>query len=150
MRYGPELTVYEALSLFYHDNGFDPKEAQHNFYRIQLGTVVIYVANPEVRKRVLHMHDLQHILYEVDTTLSGEAEISAIALASRGRKPWVEYLYGLPGIGMGFLVAPGRVLRGLWHGARHPSIYTLKLPADAIWQMSLGEIRDLLKILPRT
>ena len=146
MKYDPSLTVREALQLFYIENGFSEEDASKNYYRLTIGPFVGYVFNPESRKRVVHHHDLEHILYEIDTTLEGEAELSAVTMITQGKKPLVNYVFGGLGVLTGMLINRRRTLRGFLKGRKRRSVFTLG-DLDKLLDKRIGELRQELGIL---
>lgn len=146
MRYDSAMTIEEALDVFYKENGFSQEDAGKNYYRINIGPLVTYVYNPESRKKVVHLHDIEHILYEIDTSLEGEAEISAISLASNGYKPWVNYAYGTLGVLTGLLIDRKRIIKGFIKGLKRKSIFEYAKGRDLL-SMKVGELRQELGIL---
>lgn len=146
MRFDPNLTIKDALGLFYGENGFKAEDAQKNFYRLNIGPFVTYVYNPAARRQVIHLHDIEHILYEIDTSFGGEAEISAISLASRGPKPLANYTYGALGVLTGLIIDRKRILKGFYKGLNRKSVFALDQKRDLL-SMKVGELRQELGIL---
>jgi len=146
MRFDPSLTVREALKQFYMENGFSEEDASKNYYKLIIGPFVGYVVNPDSRKKVVHHHDLEHILYEIDTSLEGEAELSAITMVTRGKKPLANYVYGGLGVLTGLVINRRRTLRGFFKGRKRKSVFTLG-SFEELLDRQIGELRQELGIL---
>lgn len=106
----------------------------------------LYIPNFEVRKKAVFKHDIHHIVTEYPSTFKGETEISAWELASGVRKYWIAFVLDIQAVTIGILFNPRNVFRAYARGRRTQNLYTDKWPDDVIMDMSVGVIKEKLKL----
>src|SRR5688572_11013280 len=110
-------------------------------FPIYVGRRPIYLPNPGY----LPWHDLHHVATGYDTGLIGEAEISAYELRSGCRSLFIIILC-VGAILTALFVAPQRVIRA-WKVAKGTrNLYRPNVSYDALLNMTVGELRDMLRI----
>lgn len=110
----------------------DPK------FVVRVGALSLRLPNPGF----LHLHDLHHVALGYDTSLVGEAEVSAFELRAGWGKPLI-FLLCLGSISIGVLW-PRRLWRA-WRRARGTqSLYKAQVPYEDLLTMTVGELRRLI------
>lgn len=103
---------------------------------LKLGPIPIPVPNPGQ----LHWHDLHHVALGCDSTLAGEAEVSAFELRTRPRNKLVWWLC-VGSVCVGLLVAPRSVLRGWRHARGCRNLYSDSMPYAEVLDWSCEALR---------
>jgi hypothetical protein len=139
-----DLTVREALSVFYKENQFDSDGgvsktiswAKFWFFKIP-------IINLKARKIALQYHDLHHIITRYPTSIKGEAEISAWELASGGwGRLWYIWGFVLTGMGIGVILYPTATRKAFYGGVGSTNVYMLNRPFNQLLDLTLPEIRQ--------
>ena len=78
------MKIEELLNQFYLNNGLPVNGGiAKNTFNVKLGVFNIPVPNPKFRKDVVHIHDIEHILNNCDTSNRGEAFIAGWEVGTR-------------------------------------------------------------------
>jgi len=110
-------------------------------FPIYVGRRPIYLPNPGY----LPWHDLHHVATGYHTGLVGEAEISAYELRS-GCRSLLIFILCVGAILTALFVAPQRVIRA-WKVAKGTrNLYRRNVSYDELLNMTVGELRDMLRI----
>ena len=71
------MTISQLLQQFYKENNFkDDGGENEDFFELKFKLFTLKLPNSQFRKDVIHIHDIQHVLYSCDTTWKGEAFIA--------------------------------------------------------------------------
>ena len=135
------LTVLEARLRYFAKNMFGDGGYDRKFTKSKVGPIVIWLPISETRKRALKLHDLHHIATGYDTTIRGEAEVSAWELGSGGIGKYVSakgYLY--LGVFVGLFINPRAVYRAYQRGKGCRNLYHLDFSAGLL-ALTVGELR---------
>ena len=140
------MTFSQSLQTFYKDNNFatDGGESE-DFFELKFQLFTLKLPNSQFRKDVIHIHDIQHILYNCDTTWKGEAFIAGWEI---GTKMWKHFPIGLMSLwAMGFslLNHPKEVLKGYKAGINSIGIIDLKMEKKALLSLSISELKSIIK-----
>ncbi len=140
------MTIAQKLQEFYLENNF-PKDGGENaaFFELTFKLFTIKLPNSQFRKEVIHMHDIQHILYNCDTTWKGESFIAGWEI---GTKMWKHLPIGLMSLwamGFSFLNYPKEVLNGYKKGINVIGIIDLKIEKNALLNLSIDELKTIIK-----
>ena len=122
------MTISQSLQQFYTKNNFkDDGGENEDFFELKFKLFTLKLPNSQFRKYVINIHDIQHILYNCDTTWKGEAFIAGWEI---GTKMWKHFPIGIMSLwAMGFslLNHPKEVLKGFKEGINSTGIIDLKL-----------------------
>ena len=141
VNYPSTLTVSEARLRYFADNMFGDGGYDSKFTKSKVGPIVIYLPNSETRSRGLKIHDLHHIATGYDTTILGEAEVSAWELGSGGIGKYLSakgYLY--LGVFVGLFINPRAVRRAYLRGKGCRNLYQLEF-SEWLLSRTVGELR---------
>jgi hypothetical protein len=109
---------------------------------LRLGRIPMPFPNSSARRKVIALHDVNHLVAGVSTGNVGEAEISGWELASGGcGKYLAAWGLDLAGMLMGF-VWPVHFLRAFCAGRTMRNAYAFD--ADEVLNMDLAELRQIL------
>jgi hypothetical protein len=115
--------VFEARQRYFAENGFSDAGYNDRWVKLSLGRLPLVMPNPPSRRRAIPLHDLHHVATGYDTTLRGEAEISAWELGAGCGSYTAARLYGLGGVAVGLAIAPRRTYRAFVRGRHSTSLY---------------------------
>jgi ubiquinone biosynthesis protein Coq4 len=141
VNYPSSLTVAEARQRYFAENMFGDGGYDRGFTESKVGPLVVRLPNSETRKRGLRIHDLHHIATGYDTTLLGEAKVSAWELGSGGIGKYGSakaYLY--LGVLVGVFINPRAVHRAYRLGKSCRNLYHLEF-SEELLSITVGELR---------
>jgi hypothetical protein len=122
--YDDTLTLYEARSRYFEDNGFGQGGGYSEAWvKFKVGGVPIAFPNHPARVRAVRIHDLHHILTGYDTSFQGEAEISAFEIGASCADYAAAWLLNLSTFFVGLFTNPRTVFSAFRRGRRCRSLY---------------------------
>ena len=140
------MTISESLQQFYIDNDFSSDGGENDdYFDLKFKLFTLKIPNSQFRKDVIYIHDIQHILYNCDTTWKGEAFIAGWEI---GTKMWKHFPIGIMSLwamGFSFLNHPKEVLKGFKEGINSTGIIDLKLDKTAILKLYTSELKTIIK-----
>ena len=144
-RISSALGVREGRDRYLRENGFDTSMYEKDWFDLDFFGFTVTLPNPEVRKKVVALHDLHHVATGYGTDLVGEGEIGMWELTAGCTTP---FLYGinLLALGGGLLLAPRRMLAAHRDARGKRTLYVDGTPYDEILKLSVGELREKLGI----
>ncbi len=139
------MTIAQSLQNFYTENNFakDGGESEKTF-ALKFKLFTLNLPNSQFRKDVIHIHDIQHILYNCDTTWKGESFIAGWEI---GTKMWKHLPIGMMSLwamGFSFLNYPKEVFKGYKAGLKCKGIIDLKLSKTELLHLSVDELKQLI------
>lgn len=145
-----EWTVERGRNRYLEENGFSVEAYEDKWTKATAFGIDFAVPNTARHRVAIMLHDLHHVVTGFGTDFAGEGEVSAWEIR-RGLGGLGIYVGSLvtAGLALGMVVSPGRTRRA-WtaSGARHPSLFRLGLPYPKLLEMSVGELRQRLRIPP--
>ena len=140
-----DLLVEDALKEFYGSNYLDDSAVENKINWFGYGYFKIPYPNFRMRRELIYLHDLTHVITKYDTTFIGEGEIAAWELASGfPSKMWVGYVYPPLALMVGFLLSPRRVIEAFKKGRAQNNLYKLGLPKQEIIKKTISELKVLI------
>jgi hypothetical protein len=140
------MTIAQSLNQFYKKNNFKPDGGENDaFFEIKFKHFSLKLPNFSFRKKVIYVHDIQHILYKKDTSWKGEAFIAGWEI---GTKMWQHFPIGILSLwAMGFslLNHPKQVLTGYTIGLKNKGILDINLKKEVLLDKTLDELKNLMK-----
>ncbi|WP_298782245.1 hypothetical protein [uncultured Polaribacter sp.] len=140
------MTISQSLQQFYIENNFSSDGGKNDdYFDLKFKLFTIKIPNSQFRKDVIYLHDIQHILYNCDTSWRGEAFIAGWEI---GTKMWKHFPIGMISLwAMGFslLNYPKEVFKGYKTGINSIGIIDLKLDKKAILKLSITELKKIIK-----
>ena len=140
------MTVQQALKEFYIKNNLtaDGGEESDWFY-MDFWLFKLKLPNPEFRKRVIHIHDIQHALYKQDISWRGEAFIAGWEMATGLWKyPPIGFM-SVWAMGFSLCIYPKQVYKGFKEGWGNKGIIDLKKTKEVLLAMSIETLRGMIK-----
>lgn len=145
-------TLGAARAAYYEANHFgaDGGDALE-WVPIKVLGLTLKIPNSEGRRRAVRIHDLHHVVTGYQTDLRGESEIGAWELASGCLRWPAATLLNLFALGIGLVLAPGRLIKA-WARGRHTQNLYGEDGVEHLLPRRVDEIRDTLGLtaaLPR-
>lgn len=140
------MILQEALHNFYIQNNLEQNGGIHSdWFYLHFKLFSIKVPNSAFRKKVIHIHDIQHVLYNCDTTWKGEAFIAGWEVATGMWKHLPIGLMSIWAMGFSLLSYPTEVIRGYKEGLKVTGIIDLKLSKEQLLQLTIFELKHKIK-----
>ena len=77
------MIVSQKLHQFYIDNNLDQNGgADKDYFTMKFRLFSIKLPNAEFRKNIVHIHDIEHVLFNCDVSWKGEAFIAGWEIAT--------------------------------------------------------------------
>ena len=135
------MKLEKLLNQFYLNNGLPVNGGiAKNTFNVKLGVFNIPVPNPKFRKDVVHIHDLEHVLNNCDTSNRGEAFIAGWEVGTRFYKHFPINIFIFLAFGYSLLIHPKIVFEGFKKGLNEIGIIDLGLNRSELMQMELNEL----------
>lgn len=145
-----DWTVEQGRNRYLEENGFTVEAYDDKWTKATAFGIDFAVPNTARHRVAIMLHDLHHVVTGFGTDFAGEGEVSAweIRRGLRGLGVYVGSLVSA-GLALGMVVSPGRTRRA-WtaSGAGHQSLFTTDIPYRKLLEMSVGELRERLRIPP--
>lgn len=140
------MTIKELLYQFYAENGI-PNEGGSNdlFFDFKILKITFQLPNPEFRRKVIHIHDIEHVLYECDTSWKGEAFIAGWEIGSGMWKHIPLNFLSLWAMGYSLWIYPIVVFKGFKEGSRNRGIIDLELTKEALLDLQPEILKEKIK-----
>ncbi len=140
------MTISKELQQFYKENKLPEKGGEDNdWFYLHFKLFSLKLPNPAFRKKVIHIHDVQHVLYNCDTTWKGESFISGWEIATGMWKHFPIGLFSLSGMGIGLFLHPKEVYKGYKTGLQCKALIDLKIPKKELLNFSVSELKTIIK-----
>src|SRR5665647_1902457 len=112
-------------------------------FEVPLPIFTLILPNFKWRKKMLHIHDLEHILNEQDTSWKGEMFIASWEISTGFWKHFPIIIFPLWTMGWGFWKHPSSVLNGFQKGNSDHGIANLNVPQHKLLEMNLMQLQAL-------
>lgn len=138
------MTLREHLDQFYlqynipENGGVDNKT-----FEVPLSVFTLTLPNFPWRKRMLYIHDLEHILNEQDTSWKGEIFIASWEISTGYYKNFPIIIFPLWVMGWGCWKHPSTVWRGFRKGFTDKGIARLGLEKAKLLDLELDDLKKL-------
>ena len=137
------MKITLALNNFYLQNKLsaDGGENEKYFY-LKFKLFSIKLPNSDFRKKVVYIHDIQHVLFDCDITWKGESFIAGWEISSCLWKHFPVGILSLWAMGFSLLNYPKEVLKGYKKGLNYNNLVNLNIPKEKILQLTVQEINE--------
>jgi hypothetical protein len=138
------MNLREHLNNFYQtynipeEGGIDDKT-----FEVPLPFFTLVLPNFPWRKRMLYVHDLEHVLNEQDTTWQGEIFIASWEISTGFFKNFPILLFPLWTMGWGLWVHPSSVFNGFRKGHTDKGIARLDIEKEKLLELNLFQLQQL-------
>lgn len=112
-------------------------------FEVPLPFLKLILPNFSWRKKMLYVHDLEHILNQQDTTWKGEIFIASWEIATGFWRYFPVCIFPLWTMGWGLWKHPSSVLKGFKKGCCDFGIANLEIPKNQLLTMNLEQLREL-------
>ena len=138
------MTLSEHLDEFYKKYNIPANGGVNDkTFEVPFPHFTLTLPNFSWRKKMLYVHDLEHILNEQDTTWSGEMYIASWEISTGFWKNLPVIIFPLWTMGWGLWKHPKSVLRGFRAGSSQRGIANLDLEKDKLLSLDLDQLRRL-------
>ena len=140
------MKIAEQLEVFYQKNGI-PLDggANDNLLPINLGFMKLTIYNPTWRRKVVHIHDIEHVLNDCDTSWRGESFVAGYEMGVGFYKLFPICLFVFFAMGYSLWLYPKRVWKGFLEGLRNRNILELGFQKEELIKMEVEELRNKLR-----
>ena len=140
------MILADKLEQFYAENGLpEGGGATKKTFDFKVFGINLRIPNPEFRQRVVHIHDIQHVLFNQNTSWKGEAYIAGWELASGMWRHLPVGFFSLWAFGYSFWLYPKHVFKGFQKGAAQKGVIDLKISEANLLRMDERELLDLME-----
>lgn len=138
------MTLDKLLNEFYEKNGI-PEEGgiADDTFQMKVFFINFTLPNPEFRKEVTHIHDIQHLLNNCDTSWEGEGFISGWEIATGFWKHFPINIFIFWAFGYSLWLHPKAVLNGFKQGLNHVGIIDLGLTKADFMEMEFDNLVEI-------
>lgn len=140
------MTLENLLNEFYERNGI-PKDGgvDNKTFEFKVFGIKLQLPNPKFRRDALHIHDIQHLLNNCDTSWRGEGFISGWEISTGMGKYFPLGVLSLWAMGYSLWLYPKAVFRGFKKGLNDIGIIELKFSKPEFMAMSFEELKKVTK-----
>lgn len=135
------MILAQKLEQFYAKNGLpEGGGATKNTFDFKAFGINLRIPNPKFRQKVVHIHDIEHVLFDQDTSWKGEAFIAGWELASGMWRHMPVGLFSLWAFGYSLWLHPTAVFRGFTTGGSQRGVIDLNLSEAQLLAMNDREL----------
>ena len=140
-----DLLVGYALKEFYGANYLGDEIMTDKINWFGYGYFKIPYPNVKMRRELIYLHDLTHVITGYGTTFVEAGELAAWEIASGfPSSMWVGYVYPPLAFIVGFILSPRRVIQAFKKGRGQNNLYKLGLPKEEMVKKTISELKDLI------
>ena len=139
------MVISQKLDQFYTQNNLDKNGGEDNdYFMMKFRFFSLKLPNSEFRKKVVYIHDIEHVLFDCDVSWKGEAYIAGWEIATGMWKHFPIGIMSLWAMGFGLFTHPKDVLNGYKKGLNYTGLIDRKIPKNEIMNLTLEEVDHLL------
>ncbi|TCI85190.1 hypothetical protein [Tenacibaculum sp. M341] len=138
------MIVSEKLQQFYNNNNLDTDGGENqDFFILKFRLFSLKLPNSDFRKKVVYIHDIQHVLFDCDISWKGESFIAGWEIATGIWKHFPINIMAFWAAGFSFLNYPKEMIRGYKTGLKYNGIIDLDISKEELLKLPLEEVRKL-------
>jgi hypothetical protein len=138
------MTLAEELELFYKKYNLPENGGVNDrMFGVPLPFFTLMLPNYAWRKKKLHIHDLEHILNQQNTSWAGECFIASWEIATGFWKYFPLCVFPLWTIGYGLFIHPSSVVKGFLKGRKDKGIAALNLPKEKLLGLNIETLSSI-------
>ena len=139
-----KMTLNKLLIEFYKENGIPENGGiDKDTFEIKIFGIKLKFPNPKFRKDVTHIHDLQHILNDCDTSWKGEAFIAGWEISTGMWKYFPVCTFSFWAMGYSLWLHPKAVFSGFKKGLNDIGIIDLKISKPDLMKMGFNKLVEI-------
>lgn len=136
------MTLRTELNNFYQQNKIPENGGEdHSSFEVPLPFFNLTIPNFSWRKKMIHIHDVEHILNRQDTSWRGEAFIASWEIATGYLRYFPLFIFPLWAMGFGGWKYPHAVMNGFFKGLNDVGVATLQLSKEQLLDTELEDLR---------
>lgn len=140
------MTLSKHLEEFYKKNNIPIYGGVNDsYFNFKVFGINLKLPNPKFRRDAIHIHDLQHVLNNCDTSWKGESFIAGWEISTGMWKHFPLGLLTLWAMGYGIWLYPKDIFLGYKKGLTNKGIIDLKISKQQFLEMELTELVSLTK-----
>lgn len=146
------MIITKKLDAFYQKNGLAKNGGEDlDFFELNFKFFSLKLPNAEFRKKVIHIHDVEHVLFECDTSWKGESFIAGWEIATGIWRHFPIGFLSLWTMGFAFFRYPKEILKGYKTGLKYRGIIDLEINKHELLRLSIRTLEQKIrKEHPRT
>ncbi len=138
------MTLSDHLDEFYHQYNIPPNGGVNDkIFEVQLPFFKLKLPNLSWRRKMLYIHDLEHILNQQDVSWKGEMFIASWEISTGFWKNFPVILFPLWTMGWGLWKHPSSVYKGFRKGYSDRGIAGLNINKEKLLTMNLSQLKVL-------
>ncbi len=139
-----KMTLRNELDNFYQLNNIPENGGEdHTSFEVPLLFFNLTLPNFSWRKKMIHIHDVEHILNRQDTSWRGEAFIASWEIATGYLRYFPLFIFPLWAIGFGLWKHPCAIMNGFFKGLNDVGVAALYRSKEQLLDTTLEELRRL-------
>jgi len=136
------MLISEKLQEFYIKNNLSEDGGENDdYFYLTFRLFSLKLPNSNFRKKVVYIHDIQHVLYNKDITWKGEAFIAGWEIATGLWKRFPINIMSLWAMGFSVLTHPKEVLKGYKEGLLVNGVIDLNISKKKLLNYKLEDLR---------
>tara|TARA_B100000768_G_C11181618_1_gene333185 strand:+ start:200 stop:748 length:549 start_codon:yes stop_codon:yes gene_type:complete len=140
------MKLEKLLNEFYLNNGVPENGGiAYDTFNVKVWSINIPFPNPKFRKDVTHIHDIEHILNNCDTSSKGEAFIAGWEIGTRFYKYFPINIIIILAFGYFLWLHPKTVFKGFKKGMNTIGIIDLGLTKSELMKMEFNQLVEITK-----
>jgi len=140
------LKLEKVLNDFYLKNGIAKNGGiTYDTFQVKIWFINITLPNPKFRKDVIHIHDLEHVLNNCDTSWKGEAFISGWEIGTGFWKYFPINTFIFLTFGLTLWLYPKSVFKGFKKALNNHGLINLGLSKSDFMKMELDRLIEITK-----
>jgi hypothetical protein len=140
------MTLDKLLDEFYLENGIPENGGiENDTFQMKVFFFNLTLPNPQFRKDVTHIHDIQHILNDCDTSWKGEAFIAGWELSTGFWRYFPICFFSLWAMGYSLWLHPKDVFNGFKKGLNDIGIIELGVSKSDFMKMEFDQLVEITK-----
>ena len=137
------MTVRDALKDFYSENNMPEDGGMNdNSFILKVFGYTLKLPNPEIRRKNIYIHDIQHVVHQCDTSWRGESYIAGWEIGTNFWRHFPLAILPIWAMGYGVWTHPKEVLRGYKDGLKQTGIIDLELSKEELLEMNIVELKQ--------
>jgi hypothetical protein len=147
--YPGSWSVRQALHAYWAENGFDETAYTDKWTPVSFFGLHFSIPNTKSHQRALRLHDLHHVATGYGTDLVGEGEISVLEVRRDLSKVGLYVAVIIASVAFtGIFISPRRMLAAFRETHDSACLWALDVPYEELLEMSVADLRALLRLPP--
>jgi len=140
------MTIEEHITQFRIDNKIPADGGvSDDWFTVKVAFITAKLPNPSWRKKVIHLHDIHHLITKCDTSWKGEAYVSGWEIATGFWSVFPVCLYVFVAMAYSLFIRPFEVYRGYRDGIKFKGPVKLNIDKPTIMKMELSQLMEMIE-----